>query len=305
MRRLTKFRWFAATLLSSALLIEALPRLFGLTDFPIYLTDPELGYIPAPNQSGRFLNKNAWSFNDRSMPTDVPWNSTLAPNLLLLGNSIVQGGNPIDQRERLASYLQRDLKSSFQVWPIAIGGWSNVNEVMYLERNADVAASCNFFIWEYMAGGLSELSKSRGDLLTPTHPPWFASWYVTRRYILPRYFDFGDSELPPTGLPNPENLAMLEAMAGRLSAHSRFAVHGIIFLYPESDRLELARLGREWLPERPQIEALAQRHNLLVIDIAQQRDWNQTLYRDAVHPSAEGNRVLGQILAEAVERATR
>jgi hypothetical protein len=275
--------------------------LLGLTDFPIYRFDSDLGYIPAPNQSGRFLNRNAWSFNDYSMATDVRWDHSVASNVLLIGNSIVQGGGPLDQKDRLGTVLQNSLGSRFRVWPIAVGGWSNVNETSYLERFADVAKASDFFVWEYMAGGLSELSHPRSEYLTPSAQPWFASWYVTRRYLLPRYFDFGESELPPTGIPKPENLARFEAMITQLSGSADGGPRGIIFLYPEKDKFSLARDGQEWLPERAQIEALARRHKVLIIDIARQSEWKESLYRDPAHLTAEGNRVLGQILLRGMQ----
>ena len=282
---------------------EAVPRLLGLTDFPIYRSDPELGYIPIPNQAGRFLNTRGWTFNDYSMATDVPWKRTLGCNVLLIGNSIVQGGGPLDQKDRLGTILQERVGPQYRVWPIAVGGWSNVNETAYLEHFGDVVQASDFFIWEYMAGGLSELSHARSEFLTPTSQPWLASFYVTRRYLLPLFFDFGESELPPTGDAKPENLVRFEAMLGKLTAATNGSARGIIFLYPEKDRFALARQGKQWLPERSKIEALAKAQHVLVIDIAQQRSWNESLYRDGAHLTPNGDQVLARILFEGLQSA--
>jgi len=46
---------------------EIAVRLSGILDFPTYAVDSEIGYIVKPNQSGKFLNKNPWAFNDRSV----------------------------------------------------------------------------------------------------------------------------------------------------------------------------------------------------------------------------------------------
>ena len=63
----------------------------------------------------------------------------------------------------------------------------------------------------------------------------------------------------------------------------------------------MAKQGREWLPERAQIEMLAEENNLVVVDIASRPEWNASLYRsDGTHPTVEGNAVLGKILAEVV-----
>lgn len=66
----------AAIAVVAAVLLLALAefalRLAGVTDFPTYETDDTIGYIPAPAQSGAFLNKNRWQVNERSMGSG-PW----------------------------------------------------------------------------------------------------------------------------------------------------------------------------------------------------------------------------------------
>jgi hypothetical protein len=64
---------------------ELATRTSGLSDFPIYDVDNRLGYIPKPDQAGRFLNKNSWFFNGKSMPTGKAWAPELCPNILQIG----------------------------------------------------------------------------------------------------------------------------------------------------------------------------------------------------------------------------
>ncbi len=208
----------AATILVVLFLAsEAAIRLSGLIDFPTYSADDRIGYMINPNQSGKFLEKNAWIFNNRGMGVAEPWNPALRPNLLLIGNSVVMGGNPYNQPDKLGPRLQALEDGSFAVWPIAVGGWSDVNETVYLEENPDVAASANFFVWEYMAGGLTGLSQWRGDYVFPRSPPACATWYVLRRYVLPKFIRFNMSELPPTGDMKQANFARFEAEIAILS----------------------------------------------------------------------------------------
>ncbi len=193
-----------ATLLLAA---EIIVRALGIIDVPIYATDPEIGYIPEPNQSGCFLRKRCWVFNDRSMGTATQWNPSLHKNILLIGNSVVMGGTPYDQSAKLGLLLQAKIGLNFSIWPIAAGGWSNLNEAAYFERNFDVAEHAQYFVWEFRSGGLGELSKWRGDYVFPkARPPW-ALWYVVRRCLLRRILPFNMDELPPHGSSTQGSLA--------------------------------------------------------------------------------------------------
>jgi hypothetical protein len=280
---------------------EGAVRLSGAVDFPIYKVDAEIGYIPAPNQSGKFLNKNAWVFNDRSMGTATAWNPSAKPNLLLIGNSIVMGGNPYDQPDKLGPQLQSKLGDKINVWPIATGAWSNVNESVYLQRNPDVLKAANFFVWEYMNGGFSQLSPDRGQYVFPSEKPMIASWYVLRRYVLPRFIEFNMNELPPTGQSKQENIALFEMLVAEMSVDKGVKVPGLLFLYPARYEYIAAQKGIDYVPDRKELERIATTYGLMIVDVAKLPEWNVGLYKEGTHPTVEGIRVLAGILASAIK----
>ena len=148
--RLRGFRLVAILVLGVAVATELGIRLVGMLDFPIYAVDPDLGYRTRPNQSGSFLHRNTWAFNDRGMPIGENWDPRKRPNLLLIGNSIIMGGNPYPQQDKVGPLVQRELGDGIAVWPAAVGGWTQVNETAYLEHNADVVSANGFFVWEVM-----------------------------------------------------------------------------------------------------------------------------------------------------------
>ena len=275
----------------------------GAVDFPIYNVDAEIGYIPAPNQSGKFLNKNAWVFNDRSMGTATAWNPSVKPNLLLIGNSIVMGGNPYDQPDKLGPQLQAKLGDKINVWPIATGAWSNVNESVYLQRNPDVLKAANFFVWEYMNGGFSQLSPDRGQYVFPSEKPLLASWYVLRRYVLPRFIEFNMNELPPTGQSKQESITLFEKLVAEMSASKGGKVPGLLFLYPSRDEYIAAQKGIDYVPDRKELERIATTYGLKIVDVAKRPEWNLELYKEGTHPTVEGNRVLADILAASTQES--
>jgi hypothetical protein len=281
---------------------ELVVRLSGIVDFPVYHVDDEIGYIPKPNQAGNFLHRDSWVFNDHSMGTVTPW-TPARPGILLIGNSVVMGGNPYDQKQKLGPLLQQQMGDAYTVWPIAAGGWTNVNEMVYLKRNPEVTVRPRFFLWEFMSGGLSGLSVWRGDLTWPRAQPIWASWYTFRRYVWPHLYHGLPSELPPVGAPNPAYLAQFKDSVSALAQATSDQHSGLVFLYPNKAEYLNARRGREWLPERSEISSIASTAGLAVIDIAQQPEWNESFYRpDGVHPTAGGNQVLAHILAVAVKQ---
>ena len=110
----------------------------GFGSYPIYDIDNEIKYIPAANQHGRFLNRNAWYFNDRHVGNISNWHQEKHPDFLLIDNSIVLGGNPINHDDKLGPLLEKELGAGSTVWSVATGGWTHVSEMVYLDRNPDV-----------------------------------------------------------------------------------------------------------------------------------------------------------------------
>ncbi len=278
---------------------ESATRLSGITDFPIYDIDNEIGYIPKPNQSGSFLHRNAWIFNEKSMGTSA-WAPDRHPNLLLIGNSIVYGGNPYDQPQKLGPQIEAKLGGRYLIWPIAAGGWTNINEVAYFERNPDVAEHADFFAWEVMKGGFGELSKWRGDSIFPRDHPRFAVVYVFNRYIRPRLFNAPASELPPVSRAATEQVARFEKS---IAALAKGPGHGAIWLFPTRSDYRAAKDGSEWLEERVELQRICAKFDLALIDIAADPRWDERFYRDdGVHPTAEGNEILAEIIVSHFRR---
>ena len=122
---------------------------------------------------------------------------------------------------------------------------------------------------------------------------------MLRRYVLPRFLNFNMNELPPQGTINPLNLAKFDATLAQISQATGRMHPGILFLYPSEDQLKTARQGREWLPERQELERLSRRYGLKLVDISSNPEWSEAQYRDGIHPTVEGNRVLADILSAA------
>lgn len=281
--------------------LEFTIRAAGLVDVPIYKIGSDIQYIPQPNQSGTFLDKNDWHFNNLSMPIGVDFLPT-HPSIFLIGNSIVMGGQPYKQKDKLTPQMQSLLGHEPVIWPIATGGWTEINEIAYLSNHREIEESADYIVWEYMTGGLSRATPWAGEYTFPIHKPAYATYYVLRRYVMPRVFPStaAMNELPVTGEATKENIDKFDAEIGHLTHHIGRPGKGFIWLYPDASQLKTARDGAEWLPERHTIEELAQKHGLRIVDIATMPEWKATLYREGIHPTVEGNRVLATILAREI-----
>jgi lysophospholipase L1-like esterase len=119
-----------------------LRSLFGFGHPLIYLADPHIGYLLAPNQrTRRFGNRiEVNQYSMRSPPMEkIPALSTL--RVLIIGDSIANGGWWTDQDNTISSLITRSLQekniSNFQdveVLNASANSWSPRNELAYLQR---------------------------------------------------------------------------------------------------------------------------------------------------------------------------
>jgi len=297
------WRLVVAGLAAFLALTEVAVRQAGLADFPVYHLDDRYGYIPQASQSGAFLGANHWVFNDRHMGAEEAWMPSRRTNVLLIGNSIVMGGNAFDHKDKVGPLLQSSLGPGCRVWPIAAGGWSTVNEMRFLQANPDVVAASGFVIWEVMAGQMDGVHPWREETQHPTRRPWWATGYVVRKALLQRFGGGTGASMAAATDPT-DHHAEFEAMLGRLTSSAASNLpSGLIFLYPDQRQLEQAHAGREWMDDRARIEQAAMRHGVAVVDVAQSPRWSTAMYKDGVHPTPEGNRVLVAVLEDALARA--
>jgi lysophospholipase L1-like esterase len=269
----------------------------GYGSYPIYDVDHEIKYIPAANQHGRFLNRNAWYFNDRHMGNKANWDPAKHPDVLLVGNSIVLGGNPFNHDDKLGPLLEKDLGGGATVWSAAAGGWSNVNEMVYLDRNADVLQNADAVIIEYMEGGLSAPNPWPGYYVFPDRKGLSLTSYAIGKYVVRPLLgrvttDFGS--LPATGATDPAQLLRFKTLVSTIAKDHKL----VIFMYP---MLKNLRNKPGWLAAIAPIQEICRDFALTCIDVAQEPNWTEGAYSaDGVHPTVSGNKTLASILANAL-----
>ena len=113
-----------------------LRTIMGLGKPPLYIADPEIGYLLAPNQEinrqGSLYQTNKYSMRSPSL------RATVNKRILLLGDSVVNGSWWTDQSKTLSSLLSQQLQNGNQndveVLNISANSWGPRNQLAYLKR---------------------------------------------------------------------------------------------------------------------------------------------------------------------------
>lgn len=267
---------------------ELILRLMGLADFPLYDADSKIGYIPRANQSGAFMKTNDWLFNDEHMggPAFKP---SAVRDILLIGDSLVYGGNKYRQNEKLGPSLQRALGSQSAVWPVGAGSWSINNELTWLRQHPEVVREVDEIVFVLNSGDLvDESSAWRCESTHPRKHPWSILIYQIRKHL--KLEDCADIPSDFKVPSRPWKSTLLEWLNDPIVRQKK--VHFV--LYPDKPELTAAHT-----PTTPQLARNMQTvGKYSVINVGGHPDWGPDLYEDGIHPTAKGNEVLGRIIAE-------
>lgn len=285
--------WRAGSLSIMAVLVlaEFVARICGLLEFPIYRADAYVGYWPAPGQSGRFLNRNHWAFNEHSMGVAQAFQPSLRKDVLLVGDSIVLGGNPLDQSERLGPRLTRETGN--QHWPVSAGSWSLLNEIHFLKRNMDVVEQTDALVFVLNSADFAQPSSWTCDVTHPLERPNWALPFLVRKYL----FAGQQCQRASDVLAVPESDWQAEWMDLMQDARVR-GKPVEVWLYPtklESQHAELLRERLESVAVRLQVWASPS--TIAIRSLSRDRRWSGVRYVDAIHPDAASVGVLAQIMA--------
>ena len=269
---------------------EIIVRSKGMVDFPLYDANSTIGYIPAANQSGSFLNKHNWQFNALHMGTTefLPDTKT---DLLLVGDSIVLGGNPLDQTERLGPQLEQ--VTAKKIWPISAGSWGLRNELSYLRSNPEVIKQVDAIVFVLNSADFAEASSWKCELTHPRTKPTLALWYLFNKYV----HSFDACDVVPESLQVPLGNVWTE-LADFLKTSQ---LKPLYIIYPDKPELLDAELRSQHFTSNLEKLALMPGKYFLV---ANDKRWQASYYRDNIHPSAEGNTVLANIISDAINTAS-
>lgn len=179
-----------------AAVAEASLRVAGFGRPVLYLNDPQVGFMPAPDQSvvryGGRIDINDYGMRAPNYAYEKPANTV---RVLMLGDSTLYGGSYVDQDDLYARRLESQLQEtvgrgrSVQVLNMGVNAWGPFHKYGYVDRygsfGADIAIIC-LPIWDIFRPA-SRLTES-GPFHLAGNPPGLALFeiqHAARAQLLP------------------------------------------------------------------------------------------------------------------------
>jgi len=281
----------------------------GLGDPPLTVVDPEVGYMFAPNQDvyrfGNHVMYNAFSMRSESFPPHKSSRDEL--RVMVIGDSVVNGGALTDQNDLATEHLKRRLREKLGrqviVGNISAGGWSPSNEWNYVRRfglfDADVVVIVES---SHDARGDEGFGPQGVDF--PTRRPVLALSEIWERY-LPRYFPMFSREkpgVPGSGASIPDDTVPLDTddLKQLIGAARGAGAEVVVALHPDAKEFagewEEGHALMRQAAEEAGVETLIE----LKPHYQQAGQKGVTIHRDGIHLSPAGHGVLADVLEPVV-----
>lgn len=298
--------WWIIGCLVGLLLLEGLLRGLGIGNPLIYVADDDIGYLLKPHQHTRRLGKRIWinRYSMRSPDVDER-RSPQTLRIFILGDSVANGGWWTDQADTISTVLQTRLtrpSSSasghrVEVLNASANSWGPRNELAYLKRFGIFESQVVVLLLntdDLFAMAPTPLPVGRDRNYPNRKPPLALVELVTRLMPSPANPDW--KPLPEGGDRVGMNLTALEHM------HTIVSQSGgqfMIVMTPLKRELQLSGSRDYEQKARDRLSTFTQQQCIPYLDLLPsfQNDHDHALYRDHIHLSLEGNRVVSEAIA--------
>jgi hypothetical protein len=284
----------------------ALRLLFGFGNPPLYIPDENIGYLLAPNQKLRRFG-NRIEINQYSMRSDAVTPTSDTPRVLLLGDSVANGGWWTDQTKTISALMRQQLlerlpenSPQIEVLNASANSWGPRNERAYLEKFGTLGAKAVVLLinTDDLFGTQPSSIQVGRDRNYPDKKPPLAWVEIVSRYLLPA----------PTVPTLPEE-------KGDRVGFNLEAIHQIQQIVTENQGqflLAITPLLRELgepgprdyeIKARQRLQEFTQQHQIPYLDFLDPFNAVESpasLYRDHIHLSPQGNELVTQKITEAI-----
>lgn len=304
--------WLMAALLASLLLLEVGLRLFGFGNPLIYLADPTMGYLLAPNQQTRRFGKliaiNQYSMRSSQIAASRPAKTL---RVLLLGDSIVNGGWWTDQTDTISALLQQQLQGQYpaysqvEVLNASANSWAPRNQLAYLQRFGSFEAQIIVLVIntdDLFAPAPASVVVGR-DRNYPDRKPALALIEVIQRYGLkPRPIPELAAIQAEGGDRVGANLAAIQQIrlfAKQHNAKFMLLLTPLLREVEKSDLRDYERNARQRLQAFTQVEKISFIDFLPIFSTLKQPE---SIYHDHIHLNLAGNQQVTQQIIKQISQ---
>jgi hypothetical protein len=202
--------------------------------------------------------------------------SAYSRNILLIGDSIVSGGNPVDQEVRLGPVMNTACP---RVWPVAAGSWAFLNELRYLRTHDYLLPTFNRIVFVLNSEDFDEASVWASEYTHPTHRPLLTSVYIVQKKFasMTGAAKRGDNDW------RAEFLWLRQQYHGLIT----------IALYPtKAEAADSALRAAKLNAHMTELQA----RDVEVIEAINTPAWSPADYRDDIHPTIDGTKKLANYI---------
>jgi lysophospholipase L1-like esterase len=288
-----------------------LRSLFGFGNPLIYIGDQQIGYLLAPNQRTRRFG-NRIEINEYSMRNSpikkIPASSDL--RVLLLGDSIANGGWWTDQTNTISSLIMGSLASStnsnyhkVEVLNASANSWGPRNELAYLEKFGNFNAQAVVLLIntdDLFATPPTSLPVGRDRNYPDTKPP-LALMEVWQRYIvkqkpIPEIQAVQNEPGDRVGI-NLEAIAKIQALTRQSNSQFLLVMTPLL--------REIGEPGpRDYeIKARQRLSDFTKAHKISYVDflpIFNSTTNPQGLFHDHIHLNLQGNKFVSEVMERSL-----
>jgi lysophospholipase L1-like esterase len=286
--------------------------LFGFGNPLTYIADDQIGYLLAPNQKvRRFGNRIAINQYSMRSPEVTASRPTTALRLLLLGDSVANGGWWTDQNETISTLLQQQLQPSLsetefkqlEVLNASANSWSPRNELAYLRRFSSFEAQVVILLinTDDLFGTAPTALPVGRDRNYPDRKPSFALSELVNRYLVKQKNIPGMDEVMSEGGDrvgfNLEAIQQINELVRQSNGRLILAMTPLL--------REIGTPGpRDYeVKARQRLKDFTEETQILYLDflpVFNSVESPKALYRDHIHLSPKGNQVVSENLVNYI-----
>lgn len=290
MKKLFKFTGIAFT--AALVISEMTLRWLGFHDFPTYREDNQYEYIHHSNQKRKIYRNDFFTnhYGMRSAEVD-----TAKKSVLLIGDSVLNGGNRNSNKDLASSIIGNYLPDSLQSLNISSGSWGPDNGMEFIKTHGDFNASLVVLIFNsHDAGDFMSFSPQVG--INPTKPAkndQIAIIAFFKRFLLPKINKpVYVSEISKTTTGNFTELNPGWDYFFKYCKSKNIPL--IVFLHSEKTESKIGRYDEEG----QKIIAFCRENNIVIVE-----DINEIApeyYSDEIHLNPKGQKMIADLLRPVI-----